>query len=194
MSAEDLRRAVDARAQAALGRQGHPSFATVVALDTTSGMVRLRVQPSGAETGWISDYAASTGGVSVYAPSAIGSQVVVVPIGGGGDEFAVVARCHDALAPPQECVATGKMPVAGEWVATLADGTEVYVGPGRVVVTAAGIEMRGPVNITGDVSIDGALTGTSNATFAGEVKAGGIPLSTHTHPVPQGGNTGAPNA
>ncbi len=194
MSNEDIRRAVDARAQAVASRIGRPSFATVVALDTTAGMVRVELQPSGAQTGWISDYAASVGSVSVYTPSSIGSQVVVVPMDGGGDEFSIVARCHDAVSPPRASVATGKTPVPGESVTTLEDGTEIYIGPGSVVVTGKTLKLVGDVSVTGNLAVSGAVTGESSATFASEVKGNGIPLSTHTHSVPQGGNTGAPNA
>ena len=188
MSSSAIRHAVDARVAAAIDRLAHSSFATVVAVDLTAGMVRVAVQPSGAETGWISDYVLATGSVSFYTPSSLGSQVVVVPVEGGGDEFAIVARCHDVKDPPRTSVTTGKKPQTGECVLTLADGTEVYVAPGRAVVTATEIDLNGAVRI------NGTLAGSSSATFTGEVKGNGIPLSTHTHPDPQGGNTGAPNA
>jgi len=47
-------------------------------------------------------------------------------------------------------------------------------------------DFKGNITINGDIKVNGSITAT------GDVIGGGISLVNHTHPDPQGGDTGKP--
>lgn len=133
----------------------------------------------------------SAGGFSLTLPIAVGDEVLVIIASrcidswwqSGGIQLPAELRMHDlsdgfAIPGPRS-----KPKVIQNISATNArlvnDSGTVYLE----ITPAGAINLVAPsgVNITGDVTV------------VGEVKANGIRLSTHTHPDPQGGNTGVPN-
>ncbi len=85
--------------------------------------------------------------------------------------------------------------ISGSKTENIGGGLTVTVG-GASTLTAPTINLVGAVNITGLLSVAGGGGGSVSGTLtitAGDVIADGVSLKNHTHPDPQGGNTGPPN-
>ena len=71
---------------------------------------------------------------------------------------------------------------------------DIKVFATTATVTAESVNINGPTNIKGNTSIDGTLSVTGDIQSKGVVKdSGEHALATHTHSLPSGGSTGAPN-
>lgn len=55
-----------------------------------------------------------------------------------------------------------------------------------ITLTPTGVTLKGNMVITGNLQVDGTMTGKAGS-------GSSVGLTTHTHPDPQGGNSGSPN-
>ncbi|MFT8718267.1 hypothetical protein [Acetobacter sp.] len=177
----DLRHSLDMLMHAHTNRIGRARFGVVSAVDHDSGLVKVRLQPENAETGWICDAALAVGSVTVYAPSEVGAHVFVDTAQGDGDNYVVVSRVFDStMLPPVFSCLNGKKISVGQ--------VGIKVGNVELVVDEAGL------NILSDVKISGDVTVTGNVSASGDVKASNISLTEHIHGQVKAGpdSTGAP--
>lgn len=72
---------------------------------------------------------------------------------------------------------------------------EMVFGGFSIVINGSGINLTGGITHTGDYNQTGNFTATGTVNGDTDVTGGatGISLTSHTHPSPAGGNTGAPN-
>ncbi|GBR06981.1 phage-related baseplate assembly protein [Acetobacter oeni LMG 21952] len=143
-------------------RIGRARFGVVSAVDPSSGLVKVFLQPENSETGWICDTAASVGTALCYAPAQIGNHVLIETAQGDGDNYVVVARVFDAVTQPAtfSCLDGSKLS-PGQF--------GIKVGETEFVLMSDGIKVNGNFVIEGDVTV------------SGDVKASGISLQQHIH-------------
>lgn len=111
-----------------------------------------------------------------------GAQLIVLPIGGRTSAAVVIASEHGTFR--FKLNAKGEAALYNQW------GDVVHLRQDRKIHVKAAVEviLEAPLaSFTGDVHVAGTLTSDT------EVVAAGVHLTTHTHPDPQGGSTGAPS-
>jgi phage baseplate assembly protein gpV len=174
-----------------------PRFATVQSVDAQRHLAKVTIQPEGVLSGWLPILGmGGGGGWGLICPPAIGAQVVVVPLDGDHESWAVLGAAWSLVNPPAAPVAYVKpgeaaiVSVSGAYIRLSADGSVTVSAVGNVTVKA-----------TGDVSVQAA---GSIALVAPHVTGGGgaaLPLCTsevwnyivnHTHGDAQGGSTSPP--
>ncbi|NHO32021.1 phage baseplate assembly protein V [Acetobacter fallax] len=165
-----VRGALDMMMHSHTNRIGRARFGVVSAVDPSSGLVKVRLQPENTETGWICDIAVSAGTVTCYAPSEIGNHVLVETAQGDGDNYVVVARVFDAASQPAKFLClNGNALNPGQF--------GIKIGGVEFVVTDAGVMVKGNLIIDGDISV------------SSDVNASGISLVQHVHGGVQTGNS-----
>lgn len=159
---KQLRSTLDMMMHSHTNRIGRARFGLVSASDPEAGLVKVRLQPENAETGWICDAAVSASGLICYSPSEIGSHVLVETAQGDGDNYVVIARVFDAVSRPAVfSVKNGKALQPGEF--------GVQSESSELVISSSGIALKGSVTIDG------------NLTVSGDASASGISLVHHVH-------------
>ena len=167
--------------------QPHPRFGIVESVDPARHLAKVTIQPEGVLSGWLPVLGFGGGnGWGVICPPAIGAQVILVPLDGDHESYAVLgAAWSTANLPPQPAetpgggpgpVQPGEMAVisaAGAYVRLNADGT-------LTIVASAGIAIKG------NTTIEGTLTVTNDATIDGR----GFMAHMHSGVQPGGGDTG----
>jgi phage baseplate assembly protein gpV len=182
-----LREAIRYHAAALDATRPQPRFAVVESVDPARHLAKVTIQPEGVLTGWLPILGMGGGGAwGLICPPAIGAQVVVVPLDGDHESWAVLgAAWSTASVPPDpsETPGGGAGPVqpgemalvsgAGAYVRLNADGT-------LTIVASAGITIKG------NTEIEGTLTVTNDATIDGR----GFMAHEHSGVQPGGGITG----
>jgi len=144
---------------------------TGVAHDVVYGVPYVRFQ--GQDSAVILDPQPGDIGVAVFASRDISAVVAAKGPANPGSR-----RVYDFADGLYLGAVLGATPT--QYVRFYAGGVDV-VSPGTVTIRGASIVLDGPV------------TGTHGAEFTQDVTAQGTSVHNHTHPDPQGGNTGPPN-
>ncbi len=149
---------------------GQPRFGKVTSVDPVQGTARVQLQPEGVTTGWLPVLSPWVGdGWGLSCPPSPGDQVLILPQEGDAENGVVIGRSwSQTAATPQTAV--GELWLthrSGSYVRLLNDGT---------------IGIRGDVHVDGDIyDRHGSLAGLRDV------------YNRHTHPDPQGSQTGRPN-
>ena len=104
-------------------QQAQPQHAVVSAVDPVSHAVKVILQPSGVETGWLPDPGLAAGDLRIASPTQEGTHVLVAPVGGDAENPVIVGRIFDVTTTPPISPVTGKPAQAGEWLAMAGQGT-----------------------------------------------------------------------
>ena len=181
-----------------------PRFALVESVDAARHLARVTIQPEAVLSGWLPILGLGAGnGWGLVCPPAIGAQVVIVPLDGDHESWAVLgAAWSTASLPPDPPVLPGGALAAvgpgeaaivaqsGAYIRLSADGTATIATPASVQVHAGG---------SATIAAAGAIALAAPAVTAGNGAA--LPLCTaeawsyllgHTHADPQGGSTSPP--
>jgi len=170
---QDLMEAARRDARQVLGERATTRIGIVDGYDPTNYAARVRLQPEDVATGWLPIMAPQVGnGFGVYAPPNIGDQVVVAFQEGGHEAGIVLGSLYSAEDRPLE------VPAGQVWIVSQA-GLALRIAEDRLEIVAPG-----GVAITGNVTVNGAVTATD------DVKAGSISLKTHRHANSGGTGTG----
>ena len=165
---------------------------------------RLRVRSGELITGWL-PWPAHLGRNRVdWMPLKKDQQVLLAAPSGDVTQAVVIALLHVDGDPPPSTDETADVVRfrSGSTVRHDADTGDLFVdgvsdvivtgarnieatASGKAEVTAPSIVLNGPVQVNGNVGVAGTVAAT------GDVTAGSISGQGHTHPDPQGGNTGA---
>ena len=179
-----------------------PRYGKVSGYSPALHAVKVEFQPEGVISGWMPLGTAGIGnGWGIAIGPEIGDQVLVVFPEGDFSSGVVVARMYSVAQPPP-VVAHGEIVIqhsSGALLRFNADGSITLTAPGNLNVTAAATNITGPVNITGNLVVNGTVSGTSTITAPSvngttDVQFGGHSGVSHVHSGVQGGpsNTGAP--
>lgn len=196
-----LQNAMRLQAQAAAASsRAEPRIGLVSGYDPNRYAVKVTLQPEGNETGWIPLGAVWVGnGWGLFAPPSLGDQVEVSFLEGSSEAGCALLRFFNDVDQPL-AVPSGELWIVHKkgglfkllntGAVTFSDGqgaTFTLNGDGTITSAATQWTHTGPVHFTDNVQVDKTLTATT------DVVGGGKSLKTHTHPDPQGGNTGPPN-
>ena len=159
--------ALKAQAGALDAAHGQPRFATVVSVDPARHAARVALQPENVITGWLPVLSPWVGaGWGMAVPPHPGQQVLVLPQDGEGEHGVVVGSAwSDASASPGAPV--GELWLvhqSGSFVKLQNDGT---------------VRVNGDLYVTGDIYDRHGSFDRLRENY-----------NIHTHPDPQGGNTG----
>jgi phage baseplate assembly protein gpV len=192
MIRDEIERVLSRRAPARIGR--------VVSYDEENHRVKVRLEPwvpgdeeedeNGMESGWIPIASMWAGpGWGLFSPPLIGSQVELHFVNGNYNAPFAVGRFWDASHPPLSGVKQGEL------VARHESGSQFKFHENGDV----SLHVEGDLALTATGSIASSATGgwqhQGDITVDGEVTAGSVALSDHTHSgvQPGGGNTGGPS-
>jgi phage baseplate assembly protein gpV len=200
-----LREAVRYHAAALDATRPQPRFAVVESVDAARHLAKVTIQPEGVLTGWLPILGMGGGGAwGLICPPAVGAQVVVVPLDGDHENWAVLgAAWSTANVPPDPsatpggaaaAVQAGEMALvskAGAYVRLNADGSAVVLSPGNVTVSAGG---NATIEATGTIALSAPSVVGGNGSLLQELCTAEAYtyLINHVHTDPQGGLTGAP--
>ena len=184
MSIENAMRRIAAQQDAGMG-QGR--FGIVQSVDAAQHMVRVTIKPEGVVTGWLPVVTMAAGpGWGMNIGLTPGQQVYVASDSGDGQHGVVLGAVHSQASLPPKTYSAN---------AETGDGTPAQ--PGEVVIRHASgacirlcadgsIYMQGPVNIRGDLHVQGDVFDK-----IGRLDGLRQHYNTHTHQAPNGA-TGAP--
>lgn len=153
-----------------------PRFAVVESFDATRHLAKVSIQPEGVLSGWLPILGmGGGGGWGLICPPAIGAQVVIVPLDGDHESWAVLGAAWSVVnqpAAPQAYVKSGEMALvssAGAYIRLSSDGSATLYTPGNTTLNAAGnttIEATGNVlvNAGGNTTVEAAGNVTVEAT------------------------------
>lgn len=186
----------------------------ISAYDPGQFAVKVKLQPSGVETGWIPLGSPWVGnGWGAFFAPAMGETIEVEFQEGDIDAGVASMRFYSDVDRPLNVPAGegwlvhasgSALKFHNDGTVELLAGSDLRVMAGGVVtVTAQGVTLDAPAtHITGQLLIDGALSqgsgGGGNASFGGSVSAredvlaGGISVRSHCHADTHGGKTGGP--
>lgn len=164
------------------GMLAHTRAAEVVAYWPERHMCKVKILPEGNVTGWIPVGAVSVGkGVGMVCPPVNGQHVIVQPIQGDGEQWAVIARTFTTQDTPPLSTATEKPIQQGE-VALVTKGAVIHMIGDTVHIQAAHIASKG------EWKHDGILHTTGDITSDKDVIASGVSLKNHVHTGVKGGD------
>jgi hypothetical protein len=155
---------------------GRPRFGTVVSVDPARHAAKVSLQPEGVTTGWLPVLSPWVGaGWGICVPPMNGQQVLVLPQDGEGEHGVIVGTAWSDVS------ATPGAPVGELWLVHQSGSFIKLVGNGTVQINGT-VDIAGDLNVTGNIydrfgSMD-RLRGNYNI---------------HTHPDPQGGDSGITN-
>lgn len=167
----------------------------VSAVDDLRHRVRVRFPAlENLTTDWLSVLAPNAGGNRFYCLPDVGELVACLldARGEGGVVLGAIYNTQDMPSRASRDI----------WCKEFTNGTviehnrkngHVLVStPGAVTVKAASsVTIDSPqTTITGKLTVGGAISAASTISAGGNITGGGISLSGHTHPNPEGGNTG----
>jgi phage baseplate assembly protein gpV len=175
MSVEHLFNTFKRGASEVVTSLGVPRFGTVTSTDPTRHAVKVQIQPEGVLTGWLPCGSASVGPATIVSPPTLGDQVVLVPLEGDAEHWAIIGRVFSAASAPPVSPATGKPVQAGE-VRIFTAGAWLHFAGGNVYGAATAW------NLTGNVAVTGAITATGDIT-AGFGGSDQVDLQQHDHEV-----------
>ncbi len=182
------------------------------------GRARVRIRCGQLVTGWLPWLTARAGhDVDWWAPD-LGEQVLVLsPSGEMANGIVLPALYRGAVPAPEttpdvrsiafgdgtsikydraahrlsvSCV--GDVTVTNASTITVQSGGAVTVQAPSVTIDTPMCTVSGRLNVGNGMAVTGSVGGSAAATFSGDVVAGGISLTGHTHPGDSGGTTGAP--
>ncbi len=202
-------------------RVAHAVHGIVCAVDPASHAVKVRLQPDDVETGWLPDAALTqVGDLRLSCPCAVGTQVLLMPIEGDGENFVIISVLFDVVAGPAISPQTGKVAQPGEllvragcgapskegqsqsgeggWFHIRREGVSFGVGDLRCVIGQSSIVLcAGKVQMSlgaGGLEISGAgvrVSGGNLSVSGGDVRTDLHSLDAHVHPYANG-MTGKP--
>ena len=166
-----------------------PRFAVVQSVDAARYLARVSIEPEGVLSGWLPILGLGAGnGWGVVCPPAMGAQVVILPLDGDHESWAVLGGAWStaSLPPaPLGAVQPGEAAIvsaSGAYVRLSADGSVTVASPGNVNVTTAGAISLAAPRVTGG-------NGSAMPLCTEEVWSY---LVHHTHADAQGGSTSPP--
>ena len=203
-------------AQGIAARTAAPRYGVVQSVDPANHAAKVTVQPEGVLTGWLPIMSHSIGnGWGVVSLPLPGTQVILTPQEGDGEEWAIAGRVFDTAAlPPSVPAAISGAPSnaqPGEIALVSQAGAVVRLAAdGTIYMLAPQINIQGSARISGNLEVDGDITvlGTHSGSTGKLIAVGQISdlngvhgtldilrqaHNPHTHPDPQGGNTGTPS-
>jgi len=212
---ERLINAIKEQAAMMAAGQAMPRLGLVSSYDPDKYAAKVRVMPEDVETGWLpvaSPWIGNSWGL--FAPPTPGDQVVVLFEGGSLDAGVVIGRLYSNQQRPLGAV-PGEFWLIHQSGSALKfnnDGTVDLTTSGDLNVTAGGniVSQATVWNHTGPINVDGDLTATGTVTGDTEIVSGGdvimfsglgsqfsmsnfrLTYNGHTHVDPQGGSTSAP--
>jgi phage baseplate assembly protein gpV len=179
-------------AQGIAARTAAPRYGVVQSVDPANHAAKVTVQPEGVLTGWLPVLTHSMGnGWGVVSLPQPGTQVMLTPQEGDGEEWAVSGRLFDTAALPPS------VPAAINGSASNAQPGEIALvsAAGAVVrLTADGsIYLQGNVNIAGNLVVSGDISDRNAVHSTLDVLR--RDYNTHVHGGVQsgGGSTGTTN-
>lgn len=146
---------------------GRPRFGTVVSIDPARHAARVSLQPEGVVTGWLPVLSPWVGaGWGLCVPPMQGQQVLVLPQDGEGEHGVVIGGAwSDASTTPGAPVGeVWLVHQSGSFIKLVANGT---------------VQINGDLHVNGDVYDRHGSLDRLRGNYDG-----------HTHPDPQGGDTG----
>lgn len=171
------------------GMHAVTKVAEVISYDPERATCRVRILPDGNTTGWIPVGAVQAGrGVGIVAPPDDGEHVLVQPVQGDGDGWAIIARLFTTARMPPVSTATGKPVQQGE-AAIVTSGAVLHLVGDTVYVQAAKLMTKGEWKHEGNLELDGTIHAT------GDMTAGTVSAQQHVHTgVKSGSSTSGPPA
>ncbi len=169
-------------AQGIASRTAAPRYGVVQSVDPANHAARVTVQPEGVLTGWLPIMSHSIGnGWGIVSLPLPGTQVMLTPQEGDGEEWAVAGRVFDTAALPPSVPAAisgsasnaqpGEIALvskAGAVIRLAADGT-VYIKAPTVNIEGSA-RISGNLEVDGDITVLGTHSGSTGAlTAAGEI-------------------------
>ncbi|GCE82512.1 phage baseplate assembly protein V [Komagataeibacter diospyri] len=119
------------------GTLAQPRFGLVSAVDPVNHAVKVLVQPSDIETGWLPYAALQVGSLRIACPPDIGAHVLMVPIEADAEHGVAACPIYDAVMMPPISPATGKAAQPGELLVVAGTGAPPASG-GAAPGTPAG--------------------------------------------------------
>ncbi|GAN79768.1 hypothetical protein SAMN02746095_02964 [Acidocella aminolytica 101 = DSM 11237] len=155
-------------------RLAQARYATIKSVDPDSYAVKVLIQPEGILTGWLPCGAAAVGIASISVPPIPEDQVIVEPMEGSAQHWAIIARVFSATARPPISPATNKPVQSGE-IGIFTPGAWLHFTGGNVYGAATDWNLSGNLNVTGGI----------NATHDVVADSGGstVSLANHDHKI-----------
>ncbi|MEZ7136230.1 MULTISPECIES: phage baseplate assembly protein V [Komagataeibacter] len=91
-----------------------PGFGLVSAVDPVNHAVKVTLQPSGVESGWVPYGAMQVGSLRIACMPDTGTHVLVTPIEGDAEHAVIACPVYDAVMMPPLSPATGQVAQPGE--------------------------------------------------------------------------------
>lgn len=166
---------------------------TVTSYDPNKYAAKVQLQPDGLMTWWLPVASIWIGnGWGLFTPPNVGDLVTVEFINGDIGAGTVTSRFWNVNEPTLP-VPSGEcwlVHAKGQFIKLTNDGKlTLNDGQGASIV----LNGNGTINSAGSWSHAGDINATGTVTGQTDVVGGGKSLKGHTHPDPQGGNTGTPN-
>lgn len=149
-------------AQGIASRTATHRYGVVQSVDPANHAAKVTVQPEGVLTGWLPILSHSIGnGWGIVSLPLPGTQVILTPQEGDGEEWAVAGRVFDTEALPPS------VPAAINGSASNAQPGEIALvskaGAVLRLVADGSIYLQGNVNIAGDLVVSGDISDKNNA-------------------------------
>jgi phage baseplate assembly protein gpV len=166
-------------AQGIAARTAAPRYGVVQSVDPANHAAKVTVQPEGVLTGWLPVLTHSMGnGWGIVSLPTPGTQVMLLPQEGDGEEWAVGGRVFDTEALPPK-------------VAAAINGSTSNAQPGEIALVSekggvirlaadGSIYMLGNVNIQGNLIVSGDISDKNNVHSTLDVLR--QDYNTHLHP------------
>ncbi len=179
-------------AQGIASRTATPRYGIVQSVDPANHAAKVTVQPEGVLTGWLPILSHSIGnGWGIVSLPQPGTQVMLTPQEGDGEEWAVAGRVFDTEALPPS------VPAAINGSASNAQPGEIaLVGAAGAVLRLCAdgsIYLQGNVNVAGNLVVSGDISDKNAAHGTLDVLRQDYDQHIHGGVQPGGGSTGGTN-
>jgi phage baseplate assembly protein gpV len=171
---------VKARAGGLDGLTGVARFGLVSSFDPGAYAARVLIQPENVLSGWLPILSNWVGaGWGLVAPLTPGAQVLVIAQEGDAEQGVIIGAVWSAADTPLAA------PAGELWLQHQTGSFIKLKNDGTIILQASEVNVTGNLLVTGDISDQNNAYGT-----LGNLRSA---HDTHTHPDPQGGNTGLPS-
>jgi len=171
---------VKAQAGGLDGLAGVARFGLVSSFDPSAYAARVLIQPENVLSGWLPVLSAWVGaGWGLAAPLTPGAQVLVIALENDAEQGVIIGAAWSAVDTPLAA------PAGELWLQHQSGSFLKLHNDGTIALQAPVVNVTGNLVVTGDISDQNGVHGTLGALRNAH--------DTHTHPDPQGGNTGLPS-